>query len=59
MADLETLEAVAGFSLLSNDIEHPVDELGAFGVVTLRPVITSTRLTKNKVIRSENLTVRT
>lgn len=38
-AYLETLQAVAPLRLLTNDIHHLVDELSAFGVVTLGPVI--------------------
>merc|ERR1712159_860104 len=35
---LETLEAIAALSFLSDDIEDRIDELGSLGVVTLGPV---------------------
>ena len=58
MGDLETLEAVTAFSFLTDNIEDGVDELSTFGVVTLGPVVTSTGLTENEVVRSEELTER-
>ena len=62
VGDLETLEAVAA-SASSDDIEDLVDELSTLGVVTLGPVVmfllTSTRLTEDEVIWSEELTERT
>ena len=58
VAHLEPLQAVARFSLLAHDVEHAVDQLGAFGVVTLRPVVSRTGLPEHEVIRSEDLTVR-
>ena len=56
VGDLETLEAIATFSFLSDDIEDGVDELGTLSVVTLGPVVTSTGLAENEVVRSEELT---
>jgi len=56
VADLETLKAVAAFGLLSNDIEDGVDQFSTFGVVTLGPVVTSTGLTEDEVVWSEELT---
>jgi len=53
---LETLKAIATFSLLSDDIEDGVDELSTFGVVTLGPVVTGTSLSENEVVWSEELT---
>lgn len=50
VGNLETLEAVAGFSLLADNIEDRVDEFGTLSVVTLGPVVTSTRLTEDKVV---------
>ena len=58
VGDLETLEAIATFSFLSNDIEDGVDELSTLGVVTLGPVVTGTSLSENKVVWSEELTER-
>jgi len=56
VADLETLKAIATFSLLSNDIEDGVDKFSTFSVVTLGPVVTSTGLTEDEVVWSEELT---
>jgi hypothetical protein len=50
VGDLETLEAVARFSLLADNIEDRVNEFGTLSVVTLGPVVTGTRLTKDKVV---------
>ena len=59
VGDLETLEAITAFSFLSDDIEDGVDEFSTFSVVTLGPVVTSSGLTENEVVRSEELTERT
>jgi len=56
VGDLETLEAIATFSFLSDDIKDGVDELGTLGVVTLGPVVTGTSLSENEVVWSEELT---
>jgi hypothetical protein len=56
VGDLETLEAIATFSFLSDDVEDGVDEFSTFSVVTLGPVVTSTGLTEDEVVRSEELT---
>jgi hypothetical protein len=56
VGDLETLEAIATFGLLSDDIEDGVDELGTLGVMTLGPVVTGTGLTEDEVVWSEELT---
>merc|ERR1719472_49148 len=56
VGDLETLEAIATFGFLSDDIKDGVDELGTLGVVTLGPVVTGTGLTENEVVWSEELT---
>ena len=56
MGDLETLEAIATFGFLSDDIEDGVDELSSLGVVTLGPVVTGTSLTEDEVVWSEELT---
>jgi len=53
---LETLEAIATFSFLSDDIEDGVDELGTFGVMALGPVVTGTGLSEDEVVWSEELT---
>ena len=55
VCELETLEAIAAFRFLSDDIEHRVDEFGTFSVMTLGPVVTGTRLSEDKVIWTEDL----
>ena len=56
MGDLETLEAVAAFSFLTDDVEDGVDELSTFSVVTLGPVVTGASLAEDEVVGSEELT---
>jgi hypothetical protein len=58
VGDLETLEAIASFGLLSDNIKDGVDELGTLGVVTLGPVVTGTGLSEDEVVWSEELTER-
>jgi hypothetical protein len=58
VGDLETLEAIATFSFFSNDVENGVNELSTLSVVTLGPVVTSTSLTEDEVVGSEELTER-
>lgn len=55
VGDLETLEAVAALGLAAHDVEDLVDELSTLGVVTLCPVVTSTRLAKDEVVGAEQL----
>jgi hypothetical protein len=57
VADLESLEAVARFSFLTDNIEDGVNKFSTFGVVSLGPVVTGTSLSENKVIGTEDLTV--
>jgi proteasome assembly chaperone (PAC2) family protein len=56
VGDLEALKAIAAFSLFSNDIEDRIDEFGALSVMTFGPVVTSTSLTEDEVVGSEELT---
>ena len=58
VGDLETLEAIATLSFLTDNIEDGVDKLGTLGVVTLGPVVTGTGLSENEVVGSEELTER-
>merc|ERR1719181_2031516 len=58
VSDLKTLEAVAGFRFLADDVQHGVDQLSALGVVALGPVVAGTGLSENEVIRTEKLTER-
>lgn len=55
VSDLETLEAVAAFSLTTNDIDDLVNQLSTLSVMTLGPVVSGTGLSKNEVIRAEKL----
>ena len=55
MGDLVTLEAIATFGFLSDDVEDGVDELSTFGVMALSPVVTGTRLSEDEVVWSEEL----
>lgn len=57
VCQLESLEAIAGLCLLSDDIEDGVDELSSFCVMPLGPVVTSTGLTEDKIIRTEDLAI--
>lgn len=50
-----TLETITVLSLLPDNVQHGVDQLGPLGVVPLRPVVPGAVLTKNKVIRSKDL----
>jgi len=56
VGDLETLEAIATFGFLSDDIEDGVDKFGTLGVMTLGPVVTGTSLSEDEVVWSEELT---
>jgi len=56
VGDLESLEAIATFGFLSDDIEDGVDELSSLGVVTLGPVVTGSGLSEHEVVWSEELT---
>merc|ERR1719269_236726 len=55
---LEALEAVAALGLLADDVQHRVNKLGTFGVVSLRPVVARPGLAEDEVIRAEELTER-
>jgi len=55
VGELESLEAIARFGFLSDDIEDRVDELGALCVVTLGPVVAGAALAEDKVVGSEDL----
>ena len=53
---MEPLETVTGLTLPSDNINDAVHQLCPLGVVTLGPVVPSSRLSKDKVVRSEDLT---
>jgi len=56
MRDLEALKAIARFGFLADNVKYRVDELSAFSVVTLGPVVTRTSLAEYEVVRAEELT---
>merc|ERR1712057_48961 len=56
VGELEALEAIAGLGLLTDDVKHGVDELGALGVVSLGPVVTGSGLAEDEVVGAEELT---
>lgn len=58
VGDLEALEAVATLGLTTNDIENLINQFGTLSVVSLGPVVTSTRLAKDEVIGAEELSER-
>ena len=58
-ANASTLETVTVFSFLAHDIKDGIDELRAFGVVALGPVVSSARLAEDEVVRAEDLAIRT
>jgi hypothetical protein len=55
VGDLITLEAVATLSFFADNVKDGVYEFCTFGVVTLSPVVTGTRLSKYKVVWTEEL----
>ncbi|KVH94862.1 hypothetical protein Ccrd_003068 [Cynara cardunculus var. scolymus] len=59
MPKRHTLKTVTVFGLLPDNIKNRIDQLGTFGIVTFSPVVSGTRLAKNKVVRSEDLTIGT
>ena len=58
VGDLETLEAIATFSFFSDNIEYRIDKFSTFSVMSFSPIVTSTSLSENEVIGSEELTER-
>lgn len=57
MRDLEALESITALGLTTDDIENLVDQLSTLGVMTLGPVVAGARLSKHKVVGSEELSV--
>ncbi|GMR35948.1 hypothetical protein PMAYCL1PPCAC_06143, partial [Pristionchus mayeri] len=55
---LESLEAVASLSLLADNVEDLVHELGSLGVVSLCPVVSCSALAEDEVVGAEKLSVR-
>lgn len=58
MRELESLEAIAALGLFADDVQNGVDELGAFGVVALGPVVAGAALPEHEVVRPEYLAKR-
>ena len=58
VGQLESLEAVTALSFLPHNIEDRVYELSSLSVVSLGPVVPSTRLSEDEVVRSEDLSER-
>merc|ERR1719478_1151412 len=58
MRHLESLEAIASLSLLTDNVQHRVDELCALRVMALGPVVASTGLAEDEIVRTEELTER-
>mmetsp|Transcript_58489 Transcript_58489/g.137358 ORF Transcript_58489/g.137358 Transcript_58489/m.137358 type:complete len:401 (+) Transcript_58489:252-1454(+) len=56
--DLEALEAIARLRLLAHNVKNRVDQLSALSVMALGPVVAGARLSKDKVVRAEDLTIR-
>ena len=55
----QTLETVTILCLLPYNIKNRINKLRSLSIMPLRPVVSSTRLSKYKVIRPENLPIRT
>lgn len=55
MCHLEALEAVSVLSLLADAVHSFIDDFGSLSVVTFGPAIASTVLTKDHVVRAEEL----
>ena len=58
VGDLETWRQSQPSASRADDIENLVDQLGTLSVVTLCPVVTSTRLAEDEVVGAEKLTER-
>ena len=58
MTKLESLKAVTALSFLPDYVQNRVDELSSLGVMSLGPVVSCSRLSEHKVVRSEDLAER-
>jgi hypothetical protein len=56
---LEPLKAVTALGFTTNDIKNLVDKLSTLSVMSLGPVVTSTGLTEDEVVGTEELAERT
>ena len=59
MAHPEALGAIAIFGLHADDFKHRIDQLSTFGVTTLRPIVSGSSLSEDKVVRVEGLAEQT
>jgi hypothetical protein len=59
VGELETLDAIARLSLLTNNVENRVDELSPLCVMVLCSVVARAGLAENKVVWVEDLAVGT
>merc|ERR1740115_437698 len=55
VAKLEALQAITTFCLLTHDIKDGIDQLSAFCVVTLCPIVSCSGLTEDKIVWTEKL----
>jgi hypothetical protein len=58
MSNLKSLKTITALSFLPDDVKNGIDEFSSFGVVTFGPIVSCTGLTKDEVIRSEELAKR-
>jgi hypothetical protein len=58
VGQLESLKTVTVFSLLTDHIKDRIYKLSSLSVVTLGPVVTSSTLAKDKVVWTENPSIR-
>merc|ERR1719220_558615 len=59
VSELKSLETVNGLRLFSDNIKDGVDKLSTFGVVPFSPVVARSRLTKDIIVRPEDLSIGT
>lgn len=52
------MQAIAILRLLTNNIEHRIDQFRALGIMPLRPIISRARLPEHEVVRPEDLAER-
>ena len=58
VSQLESLKAITALSFLPDYVQNRVDEFGSLGVMSLGPVVSSSRLSEDEVVRSEDLAER-
>ena len=56
---LKSLEAIATLGLLTDHIQHGIDEFRPFSVMSLCPVISCPRLSEDEIVGTEELAERT